>query len=103
MHELIMTNERLAGEMKKILELFPESVLIHSKDPDTQKVSFWTNDQFEKDISKVQNNINELDQILVKLDTGVNNIQQEAEYAVKNLSGLMKRHQQFIANEVDYK
>ena len=103
MHELILINKRQADEIKKILEIFPESVLIHSKDPDTQKVSFWTNNQFEKDISKVQNNINELDQILVKLDTGVNDIEDEAEYSAKTLSGLMKRHQQCIANEIEYK
>ena len=98
-----MTNERLAGEMKKILELFPESVLIHSKDPDTQKVSFWTNDQFEKDISKVHNHINELDQILVRITTEVNGIQKNEGREIETLSNLMNKHQHCIINGADYK
>ena len=98
-----MTNERLADEMKKILEIFPESVLIHSTNSDTQKVSFWTNDQFEKDVSKTQDNIEKLDQILVKLTNEVNGIQQNEEQVVETLSSLMDKHRQCLIDEAQYK
>ena len=103
MHELIMINKQQADEMKKILEIFPESVLIHSKDPDTKKVSFWTNNQFENYISKTHDNIEKLDQILVKLTNEVNGIQQNEEQVVETLSSLMNKHRQCLINEAEYK
>ena len=103
MHELIIINKQQADEMKKILEIFPESVFIHSKNSQTQKVSFWTNDQFEKDISKTQDNIEKLDQILVKLNTEVNGFQQNEEQAFETLSSLMERHRQCLINETEYR
>ena len=89
--------------MKKILEIFPESVLIHSKDLETQKVSFWTNENFENNISTIHGNIEKLDQILVKLNTEVNGIQQNEEQAAETLSSLMHKHRQCLINQTDYK
>ena len=54
LHKVIFTNEKLANEMKRLLEVFPESVFICSKDLKNQKVTVWTNYQFEQDICKVQ-------------------------------------------------
>ena len=89
--------------MKKILEIFPESVLIHSKDFDTQKVSFWTNDKFENNISTIHGNIEKLDQILIKLNTEVDGIQQNEEQAAETLSSLMHKHRQCLISQSDYK
>ena len=72
LNNLVLVNERQANEIKKILEVFPESVFIHSQVPKTQKSSFWANNQFEERIVKIQENINELDKVLVKTNIEVN-------------------------------
>ena len=78
--------------MKKILEVFPESVFIHSQVPKTQKPSFWANNQFEERIVKMQENINELDKVLVRTNIEVNEDENSKESIEESMKQLMHKH-----------
>ena len=92
LNNLVIVNERQANEMKKILEIFPESVLIHSEGQKTQKSSFWANNQFEERIIKIQESINELDQVLVRTNIEINEDEHSKESIEESMKQLMHKH-----------
>ena len=78
--------------MKKILEIFPESVLIHSEGQKTQKSSFWTNNQFEERIVKIQESINDLDKVMVRTNIEVGEDEHSKESIEESMKQLMHKH-----------
>ena len=92
LNALVITNERQANEMKKILEVFPESVFIHSEVPKTQKSSFWTNNQFEERIVKIQESINDLDKVMVRTNIEVGEDEHSKESIEESMKQLMHKH-----------
>ena len=78
--------------MKKILEIFPESVFIHSEAQETQKSSFWANNQFEERIIKVHESISELDKVLVRTNIEVGEGEHSAEFIEESLKQLIHKH-----------
>ena len=93
-HNVIFANERLVKEMKRLLEVFPESVFISSKDSDSHQTSVWSNYQFEKNICQVQESIDELDKVFVKVNAEANQGNEPKEYIVETLNNLIYKHQQ---------
>ena len=79
--------------MKRLLEVFPESVFICSKDPKTQQSSVWTNYQFEQDICKVQESIDELNKVFVRVNPEIDENEESKEYITDTLDRLIYRHQ----------
>ena len=87
--------------MKRLLEVFPESVFICSKDPKNQQSSVWTNYQFEQDICKVQESIDELNKVFVRVNPEINE-EETKEYIVDTLDKLINRHQQNASDEMSH-
>ena len=87
--------------MKRLLEVFPESVFICSKDPSTLQTSVWTNYQFEQDICKVQESIDELNKVIVRVNPEINE-EETKEYIVDTLDKLINRHQQNASDEMSH-
>ena len=99
-HNVIFANERLVKEMKRLLEVFPESVFISSKDSETHQATVWSNYQFEKNICQVQDSIDELDKVLVKVNAITDQEEQSKEYIADTLNHLITKHQQQANGEV---
>ena len=99
-HSVIFTNERLANEMKRLLEVFPESVFIWSTNPHTHQKSVWSNYQFEKNICEIQESIDELDRIFVRTKAELNENEESNERIVDTLNNLIEKHQQQANGEV---
>ena len=92
LNNLVLVNERQANEMKKILEIFPESVFIHSEAQETQSSSFWANNQFEERIINVHESISELDKVLIRTNIEVGEGEQSAEFIEESLKQLIHKH-----------
>ena len=80
--------------MKRLLEVFPESVLISNKDWEAHQTTVWNNYQFEKNICQVQESIDELDKVFVKVNAEANQGNEPKEYIVDTLNNLIYKHQQ---------
>jgi rRNA maturation protein Rpf1 len=59
----IFKNERQAHEMKRILEIFPHGVIINPKSEDAYQEVAFSNKEFETQIQKIRNRVNELENI----------------------------------------
>lgn len=60
LYQVILKNENLVQEMKRFVEIFPESVLICKNDVVLNTSSVWCNNQFEKSICDVKQSIQKL-------------------------------------------
>ena len=97
LHKVNISNEKLANEMKRLLEVFPESVFICSKEPETQQTSVWTNYQFEQEICKVQESIDELNKVFVRVNSENEELEESKEYITDTLNELIYRHQNTVS------
>ena len=71
LYRVILKNERLIAEMKKIIQLFPHGVLIHSED------TCFTNEEFDSNIKRIRERLEELDNVAVKFSDSARNNQSE--------------------------
>ena len=99
LHKVNISNEKLANEMKRLLEVFPESVFIASKNLKTQQQSVWTNYQFEQNICKVKESINELNKVLVRVNAN-DELEESKEYVAYTLDKLIYRHQGSVSSKM---
>ena len=67
MYKTLLENKVLIKEIKRILEMFPESVIITPM-RQNQKNALFTNRQFNEAICKLDQNLEKLEQIKVKFD-----------------------------------
>ena len=100
LHKVNISNEKLANEMKRLLEVFPESVFICSKNLKTQQTSVWTNYQFEQEICKVQESINELNKVFVRVDDKNDELEESKEYITETLDELIYKHQHDVSDKM---
>jgi hypothetical protein len=65
LYKVLFQNNKLIKEMKRLLEIFPESVIIRSKNSDSKSQTFYSNNEFNRDIANIKNNLDELKNIKV--------------------------------------
>ena len=99
-HNAIFANERLVKEMKRLLEVFPESVVISSQNSETRQTTVWSNYQFEKNICEIHESIDELDRVFVKVNPNIDQGNGPKEYIADTLNNLIVKHQQQANGEV---
>ena len=66
MHKVVLVNQNMSLEMKRLLEFFPESVFITKKDRDG-KQGIWRNKHFQQNIYDVKKYIEDLENINVQI------------------------------------
>jgi hypothetical protein len=115
MFEIILENEKLVMENRKIIEAFPHAVIIESKN------DFFTNLEFDKKFKIVANKLEELGKLLVKIDEEheqredefgfeaiknceINNLDQCLRRQVARLrhSDVIEQHSVFIKNNYNH-
>ena len=72
LYKLIRENDKLIIEMKRLLQVFPESVIIRADDvTNTKKKKYFANHQFSVNICDIQKEINRINSIqcIVRPDT----------------------------------
>ena len=67
LYQIIMKNEKLIWEMRKLLEAFPHGVLIKFQQPSDEFSSVFTNEEFNKQIYQIRNKIEELDNLPISI------------------------------------
>lgn len=64
LYKLLRENQKLNKEMKRLLQIFPEGVIISTKDTDdSSKSSIFTNHEFSSHICDIRNRLEELQNI----------------------------------------
>ena len=72
LYKLIRENNKLIFEMKRLLQVFPESVIIRADDvTNTKKKKYFANHQFSENICDIQKEINKINSIqcIIRPDT----------------------------------
>ena len=100
LHKVNLSNKKLANEIKRLLEVFPESVFISSMDPKTEQESVWTNYQFEQDICKVKDSIDELSKVFVRVHAEKDHQEESKEYIYGTLDKLIHQHQKSARSDM---
>ena len=72
LHKLILVNQNLSEEMKRLLEIFPEGVIFIKKDPEDKLSKVWINKYFQQNIYDVERKITELRNVKVELNSNLN-------------------------------
>ena len=75
LHKLILVNQDLSEEMKRLLEIFPEGVIFIKKDPEDKLSKVWINKYFQQNIYDVERKITELRNVKVELNNNENHDQ----------------------------
>jgi hypothetical protein len=86
--EMVIKNEKLIKENKKIIEAFPHAVLIESED------NWYSNLEFDKKFIIAENKLDSLEKLLVKIDEDFHLREgeiQEEDGEIKTLNQLLKR------------
>ena len=94
LHTLILVNQKMSQEMKMLLEIFPESVLISRKDSENKRQA-WSNQNFRQSFYDIQHNIQKLDKIKVKINDYNNEID--------SLYDFIQKQEHKANNEESYK
>ena len=91
LYTIIVKNEKLALENRKIIEAFPHAVLIQSK------YDWYTNNEFDSNIAEIQGKLDNLNNIIVKIGEDIINQNNSTQInfdncQVKRLSELLLNH-----------
>ena len=70
LYKLIRENEKLVNEMKRLLQVFPESVIIRTQDvKNSKKMKYFANHRFSTQICDIQNEISKINSLLCTITT----------------------------------
>lgn len=101
LYQTIYENEQLVKEMKKLLEIFPEGVLI-TKEHNFSNDQFWTNQHFEKSICDIKQNVEHLKMLKIDLNKATNyNIKNNSLEEPSNLYDLIQLQQSKLDKNED--
>ena len=64
--QIILKNEKLAKEMRRLLEVFPYGVIIQLKNSSPETSNVFTNDEFNKNVLNVKSRIEELSSVKIE-------------------------------------
>ena len=95
LHKLILVNQNLSEEMKRLLEIFPEGVIFIKKDPEDKLSKVWINKYFQQNIYDVERKITELRNVKVEFNNNENHDQPISNVRHKNFSllELLEKHE----------
>jgi hypothetical protein len=100
LYTVINTNEKLVAEMKRLLEIFPESVFIYRKGSQKSDEITWLNKHFEQNICNLENGISELQKIAAKVNSSdESNDQSNKSEIIKNLHDLIRSQQEQVEKD----
>jgi signal transduction histidine kinase len=106
LYNYLRKNELLGSEMRKVIEVFPSGVMIHSKHYDSidDNINF-TNIEFKNQIKKINSRISELDTIDVTFEQSVGNtsstVSCDLHTYLKNIHSKLKDNEIFEQNKIN--
>jgi len=71
LYKILFENKKLISEMKRFIEIFPESVIIKTKDPVSNDRKYYSNNEFNHEIADIREHIRKLKDIKVSFTKGV--------------------------------
>ena len=95
LYSSIQKCEKLIEEQKRILKFFPDSVIIQHKFDDSECKTIFSNNEFDTQIMKIRNQVNELEDIKVWFSKSE---LEESETIQTSLSKLLVEHQLILQN-----
>jgi len=96
MYKILNNNKLLIAEKRKVVQVFPHSVLILPKESD-EVFQCYSNNEFESQIRNIHNKIDELSNIEVSLKKSNSNKQSGEEFL--NLLTYLKKQQESIDDD----
>ena len=94
LYRVILLNEKLVKEMKRLIEVFPEAVIIQ-KHTD-QENDLWSNQQFDDYVSRVNDSIQSFQNLKVRLISDIYEDLEDQNDFTKTLYDLLKENQEKV-------